>query len=53
MIGRSALDGSGRKNLVTSNLKYINALAIDFDTDTLYWADANTHLIETSDLNGR
>ena len=53
LIGRSALDGSGRIDLVTTNLKYINALAIDFDTNTLYWADAYTDVIETSDLNGR
>ena len=53
LIGRSALDGSGRIDLVTTRLKYINALAIDFDTDTLYWADAYTDVIETSDLNGR
>ena len=48
LIGRAALDGS----CYCLTLMYINALAIDFDISTLYWADAYTDLIETFDLNG-
>ena len=55
LIGRSALDGSERIDLVTMHQPQVcfNVLAIDFDTNTLYWANAYTDVIETSDINGR
>lgn len=52
-IERSFLDGSGRVAIVTSELGWPNGLAIDYEGQRLYWADAQLDRIETSDLSGR
>jgi hypothetical protein len=52
-IERSFLDGSHRVAIVTSELGWPNGLAIDYEGQRLYWADAQLDRIETSDLSGR
>lgn len=52
-IERSFLDGSNRVAIVTSELGWPNGLAIDYEGQRLYWADAQLDRIETSDLSGR
>ncbi|XP_022088885.1 adhesion G-protein coupled receptor G6-like [Acanthaster planci] len=51
-IERSATDGSDRRVLVDTNLTWPNGLALDPQGQRLYWCDARTHLIESSDLLG-
>ena len=46
------LDGSGRVTIVTQNLVWPNAVAIDFTEPALYWADAWTGIIARGDLDG-
>ncbi|CAL4125388.1 unnamed protein product, partial [Meganyctiphanes norvegica] len=48
----SGLDGSGRRTLVDVNIQLPNSLVVDYETDTLCWADAGTHRIECIGLQG-
>ena len=52
MIERANMDGTGRTAIVMANLVFPNGLTIDFTQDKLYWVDANTKKVETSDLWG-
>ena len=47
------MDGSQRLILHSEHISWPNALTIDFPTNTIYWADAKLHIIESSDVNGR
>ncbi|XP_038051569.1 uncharacterized protein LOC119724541 [Patiria miniata] len=51
-IERSSIDGSGRRTLVNTRLKWPNGLALDPTGQRLYWCDAFTDRIESSDLQG-
>nr|KAG5696842.1 hypothetical protein BaRGS_030966 [Batillaria attramentaria] len=51
-IERANYDGSDRRVLHEHFLSLPNALAIDFDNQRLYWADAGKDLVEYSDLDG-
>ncbi|GAB6033184.1 Low-density lipoprotein receptor- protein 4 [Chamberlinius hualienensis] len=51
-IERAGMDGSNRLTIISENLGYPNGLTIDRPFSRLIWADANTHVIEMSDLNG-
>jgi len=51
-IFKAAMDGSSFKKIVTENVVWPNALAIDQYTSRLYWADAFLDTIQSSDLEG-
>ena len=46
------MDGKARTVLVDTDLVWPNAITIDYETKTLYWADAFLDKIESSDANG-
>lgn len=46
------MDGEERSTVITENLVWPNGLAIDTQTDKLYWNDAKRKVIETSELDG-
>lgn len=52
-IERSNMDGTERKILVDTDLGLPNGLTLDYDQQRVCWADAETHLIECVDYNGR
>jgi len=47
-IERAAMDGSGRRVIVTEDLQWPNGLALDNERGKVYWCDARTHKIEVS-----
>ena len=53
-IERASMDGleTSRQSVISSKLGWPNGLAIDHDADRLYWADAQTEVIEYSKLDG-
>ena len=51
-IERAFMDGSNRTLIKTTNLRYPNGLAIDFNTSRLYWCDAGTHEIGSMLFDG-
>ena len=51
-IERASMDGTSRTTLHTSNLNCPCALTLDYDTQTLYWADYSANRIEKSSTNG-
>ena len=46
------MDGSGRKTLVSSELRLVNSIAMDYQKRFLYWCDAVLDKIERVDLQG-
>ena len=46
------MDGTSRTVLHSTNLQTVYALAIDYDTQTLYWADYSLNKLETSGVDG-
>jgi len=46
------MDGSGRTSLHTTNIQTPYALAIDYTSQTLYWADYALNKLESSSANG-
>lgn len=46
------MDGRGRTVLINTNLVWPNGLAIDYETQIIYWADANLDKIEYSNTDG-
>ena len=52
VIERAAMDGKDREVIVHQNLTWPNGLAIDYEMERLYWADAGTKTIEYADLDG-
>ncbi|XP_062567182.1 low-density lipoprotein receptor-related protein 5-like [Saccostrea cucullata] len=52
-IGRASMDGTSKEYIVTINGGSPNALALDFETDRLYWTDGQRNTIEYTDLDGR
>ena len=51
-IEEASMDGSSRRVLHDTDLGWPNGLTIDYDTQTLYWADAQLDKIEMSSTNG-
>ena len=51
-IEQANMDGSARKNLVSSGLIWVNSLTLDFQSKLLYWCDAKLDKIERIDLQG-
>ena len=51
-IERASMDGSDRRVLVSTELVWPNAITLDYQTKTLYWADAYLDKIESSDTEG-
>ena len=46
------MDGTGRTVLIDTNLATPYAITIDYDTQTLYWADYDLDKIESASTNG-
>lgn len=46
------MDGSSRKVLISTDIGFPNGLALDYEANRLYWADAFKDRIETADLHG-
>lgn len=46
------MDGSNRTTLVSLRLKWVNSLAMDYQSGLLYWCDAELYRIERVDLQG-
>ena len=46
------MDGSSRTTLVSSGLKWVNSIALDFKKRLLYWCEASLDKIERVDLQG-
>lgn len=51
-IERATLGGNFRVPIVNTSLVWPNGLALDLETDLLYWADASLQKIERSTLTG-
>ena len=51
-IERASMDGSDRRVLHNTGLTWPNGLAIDYQLQRLYWADAFTDRIEYSSVDG-
>ncbi|XP_066267890.1 low-density lipoprotein receptor-related protein 4-like [Branchiostoma lanceolatum] len=51
-IERAAMDGTGRTTLINTGLVWPNGITLDKTAQRLYWCDARTYKIESSDLNG-
>ena len=51
-IEKAGMDGQGRVEIVNTDLVWPNGLALDFETQTLYWADANLDKIEYASVDG-
>ncbi|XP_022088723.1 uncharacterized protein LOC110978215 [Acanthaster planci] len=52
-IERSDTDGSGRRVLIDTDLRWPNGLALDLEGEKMYWCDAGIDRIEYSDLLGQ
>ena len=52
-IEKASMDGSSRRIIVNSGLKWPNGLDIDRSANKLYWADGSEDKIEQSDLDGQ
>ena len=46
------MDGQGRHTVIGSSLVWPNGLAIDYESQSLYWADAMLDRIESSNTDG-
>ena len=46
------MDGSMRQTLINSSIGWPNGIAIDFEYQRLYWADAKLDKIEQVNLDG-
>ena len=51
-IERASMDGSDRKVLIDSDLKWPNGLTIDYQSQTLYWVDGLLNKLECSKVDG-
>ena len=52
-IEQANMDGSARKTLVSSRLRLVNSIAMDYQNRLLYWCDEGLHKIERVDLQGK
>ena len=51
-IERVSMDGAGQTTVHSSGIMWPNGLAIDYNTHTLFWTDANLDKIEFSNYDG-
>ena len=51
-VGRLGLDGSNFTRFIETGLVWPNGLAVDQDTDRLYWADSKLDVIESIKIDG-
>ena len=51
-IEQANMDGSARTTLVSSGLRWVNSLAMDYQNRLLYWCDTILGKIERVDLQG-
>lgn len=51
-IERVEMNGQNRLAIVSRGVQWPNGLALDYDTNRIFWADAMCHVIESSDLDG-
>lgn len=49
---RARMDGSIVTPIVTTDIKWPNGIAIDYDTSTIYWVDAWYQSMQSCDVNG-
>ena len=54
-IEKCGMDGdpTSRKAIITEDIRWPNALTLDYTIDHIWWADAKRHVIEHCDLNGQ
>ncbi|XP_011500691.1 PREDICTED: low-density lipoprotein receptor-related protein 6 isoform X2 [Ceratosolen solmsi marchali] len=52
VIRRAYLDGSGQEDILTSEVKSADGIAVDWIARNLYWTDTGTDRIEVARLNG-
>ena len=52
MIARAFLDGTNRKVIISTGVKWPNGLALDLTEGRLYWGDAIEDRIESANLIG-
>ena len=51
-IEKASMDGLNRTVIHNTNLTWPNALTVDYETQNLYWGDANLDRLETSTVDG-
>ena len=51
-IEKAGMDGQGRVEIINTDLVWPNGLALDYEAQRLYWADANLDKIEYANLDG-
>ena len=51
-IEQANMDGSSRTVIVSSGVVWVNALALDYHNNLLYWCDAKLDKIERANLQG-
>ncbi|XP_076462276.1 low-density lipoprotein receptor-like [Babylonia areolata] len=51
-IESCGMDGKNRQTVIGERIVWPNGLTIDYVDDRLYWIDAKTHVISSSDLDG-
>ena len=51
-IERASMDGTSRQVLHSTNLRWPNALTLDYNTQILYWMDAFLDKLESSNADG-
>ena len=51
-IGRAGLDGQDAVTIVTEGIEWPNGIALDYDEQRIFWADARLRRLESSDING-
>ena len=49
-IVQARLDGSDRKNFISTEIKAPFGLTVDYDTNHLYWCDKDLDVIEKVDI---
>ena len=51
-IERASMDGRSRIAIITTSLGWPNGITLDYDTQTLYWVEANLDRLESSAIDG-
>lgn len=51
-IEKASMDGANRTVIHNTSLVWPNALTLDIQTQTLYWADASLDTVESSGVDG-
>ena len=51
-IERASMDGGSRIAIITTSLGWPNGITLDYNTQTLYWVEANLDRLESSAIDG-